>query len=390
MSTPSQSDYLENGNMRIIHVVPAITNEASGPSYSVVRLCESLIEARQNVTLAALDWASMPSPPPCLKTFRLGWGPRRLGRSPAMKRWLTEQAESKSVDLIHNHSLWMMPNVYPGQAARRHGIPLVVSPRGTLSEWAMQSGSAVKKAFWPLQHPALAGAACLHATAAAEYDDIRRMGFRQPVAIIPNGIDIPELQPKAEKDYRTLLFLGRVHPVKGLDMLLPAWRVVQDRFPDWHLKIVGPDNRGHLGEMRRLASELLLERIEFSGGLFGAQKWQAYRDADLFVLPTYSENFGMSVAEALAAGTPTIVSKGAPWSGLDTRKAGWWIDIGIDPLVACLEQALAESSNSLTAMGLRGRDWMEEEYSWMHVGRQMVETYYWIVGEGSKPSCVHD
>lgn len=375
--------------MRAIHIVPAIAEEASGPSYSVVRLCESLIETGQDVALAALDWAPLANPPHFLQTFPLGAGLRRLGRSPAMSRWLSEQAESGSVDLIHNHSLWMMPNVYPGRVACRHGTPLVVSPRGALSAWAMQSGSAIKKIFWPLlQRPVLSAAVCLHATAESEYKDIRRMGFRQPVAIIPNGIDIPELLPKADKDYRTLLFLGRIHPVKGLDMLLPAWRAVQDRLPDWHLKIVGPDNRGYLGEMRHLAGELKLERIEFSGALYGAQKWRAYRDADLFVLPTYSENFGMSVAEALAVGTPAIVSKGAPWSELSARKAGWWIDIGLDPLVACLENALACSTDELEAMGHQGREWMEREYSWKYVGQRMAQTYRWVTQGGKCPEWV--
>jgi glycosyltransferase involved in cell wall biosynthesis len=306
-----------------------------------------------------------------------------------MKRWLVGQAQSRSVDLIHNHSLWMMPNVYPGQVARRFGIPSVVSPRGTLSEWAIQSSSSIKRVFWPLlQAPALAATACFHATAESEYENIRRMGFRQPVAVIPNGIDIPDLAPKAPGAFRTMLFLGRIHPIKGLDILLPAWRAVQDRFPEWRLHIVGPDNGGYLAQMQRRAGELRLERVEFSGALFGEQKWQAYRQADLFVLPTYSENFGMSVAEALAAGTPAIVSKGAPWAGLDMRGAGWWIDMGLEPLVACLEDALARSTDALEEMGQRGRDWMEAEYSWAPVGRQMAETYCWILNSGNRPKWV--
>ena len=223
----------------------------------------------------------------------------------------------------------MMPNVYPGQVARRYGLPLVVSPRGTLSEWAMHSGSAVKRLFWPLvQRPSLAATTCFHATAESEYEDIRRMGFRQPVAVIPNGIDIKELQPKSSSGGRTLLFLGRIHPIKGLDMLLPAWRAVQTKFPDWHLRIIGPDNGGYVEKMRRMAHDLKLERIEFCGSLYGQDKWDAYRNADLFVLPTYSENFGMAVAEALASAVPAIVTKGAPWEGLATENAGWWIDIG--------------------------------------------------------------
>ncbi len=191
--------------------------------------------------------------------------------------------------------------------------------------------------FWRLmQKPALGATSCFHATAESEYKDIRRAGFRQPVAIIPNGIDLPPITLKHRGNARTLLFLGRVHPSKGLDLLLPAWRAVQDRFTDWRLIIAGPDNGGYLKRVQTLSDQLQLKRIEFLGELKGEQKWEAYREAELFVLPTYSENFGMTVAEALAAGVPAIVSKGAPWPGLEMRRVGWWIDVGLDPLVTSL------------------------------------------------------
>lgn len=376
----------DNDGVRVIHVVPSISEEASGPSYSVVRLCEALIAEGEEVSLAALDWAPMPSPPSFLETFPLGWGPRRLGRSPAMARLLAARAKSGAVDLIHNHSLWMMPNVYSGMVARRRDVPFVVSPRGTLSEWAIQSGSALKRVFWSLlQRPALAATTCFHATAESEYQDIRRMGYRNPVAIIPNGVDIPLLPPKNHRPSRTLLFLGRIHPVKGLDILLRAWRVVQDRFPDWNLRIAGPDSRGHLPRMRRLTRELGLVRTEFCGALMGERKWQAYRDADLFVLPTYSENFGMAVAEALAAGTPAIVTKGAPWGGLETQRAGWWIEIGVDALAACLGDALPTSPARLAEMGRAGREWMLRDYSWERIGRQLSGVYRWLLEGGEPP-----
>lgn len=375
-------------DMRIIHIVPSISNEASGPSPAVAGLCASLIKQGQDVTLAALDWPPMPLPPAFLKSFPLGLGPRRLGRSPAMKQWLLE-AKLRGVDLFHNHSLWMMPNVYPGQVARKYNIPYVVSPHGTFTEYAMTIGSKIKRVFWPLvQRPALNAVSLFHATAESEYADIRRQGFRQPVAVIPNGIDLPEFLPKQSIGLRTLLFLGRIHPNKGLDMLLPAWKAVQDRFTNWRLYIVGPNEGCYLSQMQKQAHDLSLRRVEFAGPLYANRKWQAYADADLFILPSYSENFGMAVAEALATGTPAIVSKGAPWRGLQQRRAGWWIDIGLDPLVACLNEALSQTPDTLNAMGQRGRSWMEEEFSWSRLGQQMAETYSWILSGGTKPEWV--
>lgn len=374
-------------------MVPAIAEEASGPSYSVTRLCAELVDQGQDVTLAALDWApsASASAPAFVKTFSLGIGPRRLGLSPAMWRWLSTAAKTGEVELIHNHSLWMIPNVYPGWVSRRSGVPLVVSPRGTLSEWAFSSGSKAKKAFWPLlQQPALGATTCFHATAMSEYEDIRRKGFRQPIAVIPNGVDIPPAGQMTATPRRTLLFLGRIHKNKGLDMLLSAWRVLHERFADWDLKIAGPDNQGYLAEMKSLAERLRLQRVEFVGPVYGEAKWQMYRDSDLFVLPTYSENFGMSVAESLAAGTPAVVTNGAPWQGLETHEAGGWIDIGVDPLVAALEELMARSPEDLAAMGVRGREWMINEFSWRGIAEKTMEMYQWLASGGERPSFVLD
>lgn len=371
--------------MRVVHIVPAITKEASGPSYSVVRLCESLIAQKQEVTLAALDLETIPSPPCFLKTFPIGWGPRQLGRSPSMHHWLEKQLQSNTVDILHNHGMWQMNAIYPGSVAKKFNRNLVVSPRGAFSEWAMQYGSVTKKAFWPLlQQPAIANASCFHATAISEYEDIRRLGFRQPVAIIPNGIDIPDIIHKVQQDFRTLLFLGRIHPVKGLDMLLPAWKTVQNHFPNWQLVIAGSDigyygKSDYLQEMQSLAQKLGLERIKFIGELRGIEKMQAYQNSELFILPSYSENFGVTVAEALATGTPAIVTKGAPWNGLVAQQAGWWIDINLDALVATLEDALNRTPEYLEQMGMRGRTWMTDEFSWERIGSQMVNTYQWLL-----------
>lgn len=375
--------------MRVIHVVPTINEEAAGPSYSVPRLCESLIGTGVDVQLAVLDWADVPVTLPYLKTFPLGLGPRRLGVSPKMRRWLKQEVASGRVEIIHNHSLWMMPNVYPGNAVRDSRCRLVVSPRGTLSAWALGRNALQKRIFWRLwQAPTLRAAACFHATAESEYEDIRRLGFRQPVCILPNGIDVPPLEKIPNSGRRQLLFLGRIHPKKGIDNLLRAWQAVEHRFPDWDLHIAGPDNGGYLAEMQALATQLRLKRVVFVGPLFGEEKLRAYRAASLFVLPTHSENFGMTVAEALAAGTPAIVTKGAPWGGLEKQGAGWWIDIGVDPLVACLEQALATPPKHLAEMGRAGCEWMLRDYSWERIGMQLSAVYRWLLESGGTPPCV--
>jgi glycosyltransferase involved in cell wall biosynthesis len=295
------------------------------------------------------------------------------------------------MDIMHSHGLWVMPNVYPGQAARSANTPLIVSPRGTLSAWALDRGRWKKRVFWRLmQRSAIDNAVCFHATAESEFDDIRRNGFTQPVCVVPNGIDIPDLFPAdaGTNRVRKLLFLGRIHPGKGLDILLHAWGEVQRRFSAWELEIVGPDNDGYLAEMRQMASDLRLPRVYFRGPLFGAGKTRAFQDADIFVLPTRTENFGMTVAEALASGTPAIVSRGAPWGGLENHGAGWWIDIGVDPLIACLEQAMEYSPERLMTMGMSGRQWMQEEFSWDRVATMMLGTYRWIRNGGEVPEWV--
>ena len=375
--------------MKVVHTIPSIAEEASGPSYSVVKLCESLRALNQDVTLISVQGDEVRSPVAYQRVFPYGLGPRRLGRSPAMRRWLLENVDAGRIELIHNHSLWMMPNVYPGQIVKNSKVPLIVSPRGTLSAWAMASGSRIKRVFWPaLQLPALRTAACFHATAISEYEDIRRLGFAQPIAILPNGIDVPPPISRRKAAQRTLLFLGRLHPVKGIDLLLRAWAAVEPQFSAWKLRIVGPDERGYKQELQSLAWDLRLQRVEFAGASYGDEKLEEYRNADLFVLPTYSENFGMAVAEALAAGTPVVVSKGAPWSGLEANGAGWWIDIGIDPLVPCLERALSLSASELASKGAHGRVWMERDFSWNRIGAQMAETYAWLLGQRSCPEWV--
>ncbi len=374
--------------MKVIQVISRISDEASGPSYSVPRLSDALGQLETEVHLHVLAPAPKASP-----TYQIhphpGWRfLNRLGLSPGMRRALSREAGAAAV--IHNHGLWMMPNIYPEWAVRGTACRLVVSPRGMLSVWSLRRSVWKKRVMWFLgQGKLLHASHCFHATSEIEYGEIRALDLRAPVAIIPNGIDIPALSTGVAAGPRRLLFLSRINPKKGVDILLHAWQRVEPCFPEWELHIVGvSDPPNYQAQMKRLADDLGIHRVCFPSPAFGPDKTHQYQRADLFVLPTHSENFGLVVGEALAHGLPAIVTKGAPWSGLEERGCGWWIEQGVDSVAECLQSALALSPDKLREMGRKGRQWMEQEFSWKHVGGMMLETYRWLVGGGTPPAWV--
>jgi glycosyltransferase involved in cell wall biosynthesis len=294
--------------------------------------------------------------------------------------------------LIHNHGLWLMPNVRSGTAAAGGRTPLVISPRGMLAPAALAFSRVRKRAFWALlQGPAVRGASCIHATSEQEYEEIRSFGLANPVAIIANGVDFPELPPEptgVPATERVVLSLGRIHPKKGLARLVHAWSKVEAACPGWRLKIVGPSEAGHYDELRALAMAFGLTRVSVEGPIYGDAKTTAYREADVFVLPTLNENFGLTIAEALAAGTPAISTKGAPWGGLESEGCGWWIDHGVEPLAAALAQAMALPREALKAMGDKGREWMVRDFSWDRVAHDMLDVYLWLARGAPPPPTI--
>jgi len=376
--------------MKSVHIVPSIYAEASGISYCVPKFCDALAGRDVEVELHVLS----PIPEGFGQTYDIHAYHvlpfvRRLGISPRMRRALAKAA--KTAQIMHNHSLWMLPNIYPASAVKGTDCRLITSPHGNLSEYMLSRSRWVKKAVWALgQGSVLRNSACLHATAEIEYRDIRWKGLSAPVAIIPHGIEIPSEQKrfKPTGEPRRLLFLSRIHPTKGIDILLRAWARIEIQYPGWELQIVGPDSGEYFLQMQELAKDLRIERVAFPGPAYGHEKNQVYGSAELFVLPTHSENFGLVVAEALAHGVPSIVTKGAPWSGLEKEKCGWWIDIGVEPLTECLREAMSKSSKDLFEMGTLGRQWMNRDFSWERVGKMMYETYEWVLGGGPPPEWV--
>jgi glycosyltransferase involved in cell wall biosynthesis len=343
------------------------------------------------VTVCALDPPSAEAAPGVhLRFFRYYDPGRRFGFSPALSREIKARAGRSAI--IHNHGLWMYPNMVAGRRIAGAHAKLVHSPRGMLSPWALNYSRRKKRlAWWCGQRHSLRAAHCLHATAESEAEDIRRVGLLQPIAVIPNGIDLPAIADRGPpRDVRRLLFLSRIHPKKGVDSLLRVWRRVQREAPAWELVIAGPDERGHLEAMRRLANELGLERVSFPGPVFGEHKSALYSGSELFILPTHSENFGLVVAEALAHGVPVITTRNAPWQDLAAHRCGWWVADEDEALLRALREAVALPPPELRAMGERGRIWMERDFGWDNVARQMIGVYAWLCGRGDRPACLWD
>jgi glycosyltransferase involved in cell wall biosynthesis len=374
-------------------VVSGLAPEHGGPSYSIPRLCAALHDLHAQVHLLTVGPDHISHARELfadISTFSQNLKGLPLGDRLRFSKGLSSALRSISHDLIHVHGLWLMPNLYAGWAASRSHRPLIVSPRGMVSDAALQFSKMKKKLFWQfLQGPAYARAACWHATSQMEAEEIRAIGISAPIAVIPNGIDLPKIPELVGNNVMpTLLSLGRIHPKKGLDRLLHAWSRIASRHSEWSLRIAGPDEGDHSNQLRQLASQLAAPRVHIEGPLYGEQKWKALAEARLFVLPSLSENFGLSVAESLGAGTPVISTKGAPWSGLVDHHCGWWIDHGVESLAAALDQAMSQPTDILTKMGEHGRDWMSQDFSWYKVATSMLALYYWNIKGGPVPEFV--
>ena len=328
------------------------------------------------------------------------WGPKALGFSPALSAQL--RACARPGGIIHSHGLWMYPGTAARKCAGKTRCPLVISPHGMLEPWALNHSRFKKRlAAWLFEDKNLQKADCLHALCPAEADSFRRYGLKNPIAIIPNGVDIPEIgnrkpesrkQPwavRVEPGRKVLLYLGRIHPKKGLSNLLQAWRQVARDFKDWRLLIAGAGSPAYEQELRTLVKDYAMEQsVVFPGPMYGEDKRQVLAAADAFVLPSFSEGFSVAILEAAAAGLPVLLTPECNFPELVKSGAAIEISPQASAIEAGVRQILKLSDGQRKAMGRRGLELVKQSYTWPTIAGQMIEVYRWLLGSGAKPECV--
>ena len=405
--------------MRVLHVITGLARSSGGPSRSVQGL------------VAGLNAAGIEA---WLMTLVKGDEPWVDGVTHFINGESFEVALDRvKPDIVHLHCIWSLALHRCAMICRKKNIPCVIAPRGMLEPWSLRQKWLKKRvARFLYQDRDLKCAAALHATAESEAEQFRQLGFKNPVIVSPNGVNVPKVVASAqwlvasgrgEADAtrkRRVLFVGRMHPKKGVLELVEAWRLVVsgqglvaseqgEIVGNWCCELVYTVS----GELEREYEAKVKERILalgmsyqdtdgsihssplpstspisspnfiFTGALNDDEKWSAYARADVFVLPTYSENFGIVVAEALWAGLPVITTKGTPWGELETAKCGKWIDLpseGSNPsawsaLVAALKEVMVLSDEDRRRMGTNGRRLVEEKYTWEAVVKEMMKGY---------------
>ncbi len=422
--------------MRILHVVALIQASTGGPAVSVTRLASEQAKLGHEVTLVCLDYKHL-GPQVAAPGVRMVSVPGGFlavhgrGWSSKFRRVVLEEA--RKADIVHNHGLWMWPNAYAREAAVATGKPLVISPRGMLESWSMNRSKLRKAVAWRLfERKNLRSAAMFHATAESEAESIRHTaesirrkagggtgqgtGDRRqeavPIVVAPNGVDLPDLakspgRKSIEEKFpqlrgrRWVVFMSRLHPKKGIDVLLRAWGMRQrttgrqdDRTTGQEAKdaessgpmvqwshspiliIAGPDLVGYRREVERMVREIGLEdSVVLTGEMRGMAKDALLANAEVFVLPSYSENFGIVVAEAMAWGRPVITTTGTPWQEVAEVGAGWWVKPEEGEVARALGEALGKGREELNAIGARGRALVAERYGWRVPAERLVSVY---------------
>ncbi len=388
--------------MAIGMVLSSLSRKAGG-IFDASRMLAEAVGRTERARVRAVgledEWTSQDrrrwAPTPVMPARPLG--PAAFGYSPELGAVL----ENGRFDLLHLHGIWMYPSVACEQWRIRTGRPVVISPHGMLDKWAL-ARSRVKKILASLlfQRGALSACACLHALNDAEAASFREFGLENPICVLPNGVDrmhytrtiSPSWKSQVPSGPRLMLFLGRLHPKKGIEELLAAWALLQRRdvqLPRWRLILAGWGERRYVNALtRRIMQVDIGKTVLFVGPQFGKMKNATLAACNAFVLPSKSEGMPVAVLEAWAAGLPVLMTKECNLeAGFD---AGAAVKIQYDArrMASGIRRFMELPDSLLRRMGQRGRALVREKFNWGDIGAQMAEVYAWLLGRGSRPSCV--
>jgi glycosyltransferase involved in cell wall biosynthesis len=361
--------------MKVLHFITSIDKTAGGTTVYMQLLSTELKSLVDLVVVTGL------SPNPVyLKDVQVQFFDLSLNRWYSLAREFREFLEVNQPDIVHINGIWNPQCWLFQKVAQDLGIKIVLSPHGMLEPYILHRHPLKKKLALALyQHRALRNVDYYHTTAQSELDQVRKLGYTQTAVVIANGIETTDVLLKTEwKAVRNLLFLSRVHPKKGIDLLIEA--VAQLPVNTLQITIAGEGDAAYVEELKRLAIQRnVAHQFHFVGGVYGQQKWELYQQSDLFVLPTYSENFGIVVPEALYTGLPVLTTTGTPWQELETEKCGWWIDLSVDNLAKALTEAIHTDTVELKSMGERGRKLVMSKYDVKEVAEKMKYFYQGVV-----------
>ena len=377
--------------MKVLHIAASLSAKWGGPTYVVKALTESLIRKGIAVSILSLIGEKVGKEiiyPEGVQVevfkeglFSIMW----TGYSPNITKALA--AKANNYNIIHIHEIWHYPGYAAYYAAKRAGKPYIVTVHGSLDPWCLKY-KGLKKGIYAalIQRRILNEAAAIHAITEEEAEDIRAFGIVAPILVIPNGIDPAEFQalPSPEemdsiypelKGKKVLLFLGRIHQKKGLDILARAFGQIARSRKDLHLLIVGPDNDNYRSQVERLLeSEGVLDLTTFTGMLAEREKLAAWSRADVCVIPSYSEVRTIVALEAMACGLPVIITQQCHFPEVVEANAGIVIEPKADQLADALNELL-DNSKLCEEMGENGRRLIMDKFTWDKIADQMIQLY---------------
>ncbi len=338
-----------------------------------------------------------------------GCGPKSFGFAPGLMQALREE----DADLLYSVGLWKYPSLAALRWSNLTRKPVMVAPHGMLDPWALRNSGAKKRvAAWLFQNALLKSAACLRALCLAEAQAMRDYGLSNPIAIIPNGVDLPEKvsgrdsePPHGEfsQGRFLLLYLGRLHPKKGLMNLLAAWNQARKTGgKDWVLAIAGWDQGGHENELKQKASDLGIPwsdnvgvssekaSLIFLGPKYGQAKAELYAQCDAFVLPSLSEGLPMTVLEAWAHAKPVLMTDACNLPEGFSAQAALRVPSSPDPFAGVLRELFEMSDEARQVMGENGLALVKDRFTWIRMAREMSAVYAYLLRTGPKPECLRE